>query len=199
MAIETDTRQRILDAARELIHTRSYADVGIAAICERAGVQKGSFYHFFPSKQELTLTVLDTFYEKTEERIGQAFEADIPSMARLERMGELAYEAQKTLQADTGKVLGCAFGNLATELSTQDEAIRKKVDHIFGKFRKHIAMVLQEASDRGDISGIDVAATAEAMLAYFEGVMMMAKTQNDLEVLRRLLPAMAQIRIPAKD
>ena len=198
MVSESDTKRRILEAARELMHSRSYADVGIAAICERAGVQKGSFYHFFPSKQELTLAVLDVFYGKTKENIGRAFESDIPPMARIERLAQVAYEVQKKYEAETGMVLGCAFGNLATEMSTQDEAIRKKIDHIFGKFRTGIAAVLEEASGQGELPGVDIEATAQAMLAYFEGVMMMAKNQNNPEVLRLLLPAMAQIRILAK-
>ena len=62
MAPSNDTKQRILASARELIYSRSYSDVGVAAICTHAGVKKGSFYHFFASKQELTLEALDTFY-----------------------------------------------------------------------------------------------------------------------------------------
>jgi len=50
-------------------------------------------------------------------------------------------------------------------------------------------------AETGAVQGIDVEATAEAMLAYFEGVMLMAKTRNDPDVLRQLLPALAQIRI----
>lgn len=196
MANETDTQQRILDAARDLIYARSYADVGIAAICERAGVQKGSFYHFFPSKRDLTLAVLDDFYDRTKENVGRALWPDIPPLARLERLAEMAYEIQKQYVAEAGKVLGCAFGNLATEMATQDEVIREKIDHIFSKFRAGIAQVLKEAGELGELPGVDIEATAQAMLAYFEGVMMMAKTQNNLDLLRQLLPAMAQIRIP---
>jgi len=56
MNAQLDTYDRILLAARELIHARSYAEVGVAAICDQAQVKKGSFYHFFPSKQALTST-----------------------------------------------------------------------------------------------------------------------------------------------
>ncbi|NNF95750.1 MAG: TetR/AcrR family transcriptional regulator, partial [Halobacteria archaeon] len=55
MITQPDTYQRIVDSAKQLMHASSYADVGVAAICEKAEVKKGSFYHFFPSKQELTL------------------------------------------------------------------------------------------------------------------------------------------------
>jgi TetR/AcrR family transcriptional repressor of nem operon len=196
MTNSPDTQQRIINAASDLIHSRSYADVGVAAICELAGVQKGSFYHFFPSKQDLTLTVLDGFYLNMKiALIDKAFMADIPPLARLARFAQLTYQFQSQLKRDTGRVLGCPFGNLATELATQDEPIRKKVDYIFAQLQANIGEVVNASVQAGEISGINVDATAKAMLAYMEGVMMLAKTQNDPTILRDLLPAMAQIRI----
>lgn len=196
MHFTTDTQQRILDSARELIHSRSYADVGVAAICDHAGVKKGSFYHFFPSKRELTLTVLDQYYLEFKSRLlAQAFAADIPPLARLERFGQLAYSFQKQVLKDTGRVLGCPFGNLGSELATQDEPIRAKIEQIFADLQNGLRKVLHEAVGAGDVQNIDVEATAQAMLAYFEGVMLLAKTQNNVEILARLIPALANIRI----
>jgi TetR/AcrR family transcriptional repressor of nem operon len=198
-AVPTDTQQRILDAARELIYARSYADVGVAEICEQAGVQKGSFYHFFPSKRDLTLAVLDAQYLIFKEQlVARAFAADIPPLARLERFAKLVYQLQKQLQQDTGRVLGCPVGNLANELASQDETIREKIEAVFRLAQGHVRQLLKEASDAGELPGVNLDATAQAMFAYFEGVMMLAKTQNDPEVLRKLLPAMAQIRIKSR-
>jgi len=195
-----DTRQRILDSARALIYSRSYADVGVAAICEHAGVKKGSFYHFFPSKRDLTLAVLDTYYaEMKTELVDRAFSPKRPPLERLVRLIELAYDYQKQIAASTGHLFGCPFGNLAVELSTQDEPIRRKVAEIFAKLRADFRRTLDEAVTNGEVEAFDIDATAEATLAYFEGVMMMAKTQNDPEVLRRLLPGMLAIRIYSPD
>lgn len=69
MGRTSDARERILEAAIELIYARSYSAVGVQAICERAGVQKGSFYHFFPSKRELTLAAVDRLAEQLREQI----------------------------------------------------------------------------------------------------------------------------------
>jgi TetR/AcrR family transcriptional repressor of nem operon len=195
----TDTQQRILDAARELIYARSYADVGVAEICETAGVQKGSFYHFFPSKRDLTLAVLDAQYLNFKEQlIDRAFVTDIPPLARLERFAALIYEFQKQVMLATGRVLGCPVGNLANEMASHDEPIRERIDQIFRKAQAQVRLVLKEADQAGELPGVNLDATAQAMFAYFEGVMMLAKTQNDPEVLRKLLPAMAQIRIPSR-
>jgi TetR/AcrR family transcriptional repressor of nem operon len=93
-------------------------------------------------------------------------------------------------------VLGCPFGNLATEMATCDEVIRTKIDSLFSRLQGLIRDTLQDAIDRGEMEDIDVDATAEAMFAYFEGLLMLAKTKNDTGVLHKLLPATAQIRIP---
>lgn len=197
MQVTVDTQQRILESARELIFSRSYADVGVAAICEHAGVKKGSFYHFYPSKQALTLAVLDAqFVDIKDNMLSQAFTEDIAPLARLERFAEMAYQFQKQINLQTGQVLGCAFGNLANELSTQDETIREKIVHTFNMLQKMIRSVLLAAQKTGDLSQeIDTDATAQAMLAYFEGVLLLAKNQNEPELIRQLLPTMVQIRI----
>ena len=57
----SDARDRILQAATDLIHDRGYAAVSVSDICSAAGLKKGSFYHFFPSKLELVLETIDQF------------------------------------------------------------------------------------------------------------------------------------------
>jgi TetR/AcrR family transcriptional repressor of nem operon len=57
------------------------------------------------------------------------------------------------------------------------------------------ATTLDEAQERGDIKNVDTKTTASAMFAYMEGIMLMAKTQNDPEVIKNLGPAVANIRL----
>ncbi|TNF97561.1 MAG: TetR/AcrR family transcriptional regulator, partial [Gammaproteobacteria bacterium] len=163
MDIKTDTRQRLLDSARELIYARSYADVGVQAICEHANVKKGSFYHFFPSKKDLTLAVLDYLYiEFKSDMISKAFADDIPPMQRFHRMAEMVYQFQRQVAESTGQILGCPFGNLAIEMSTQDDEIRSKIAEIFDDFQAAVQLTLNDAIDAGEIGDIDVDATAQA-------------------------------------
>jgi TetR/AcrR family transcriptional repressor of nem operon len=105
------------------------------------------------------------------------------------------YELQKQIGTQTGHLLGCPFGNLAVELATHDEVIRRKVDGIFTAVQRYFRETLEHAVDSGEIAPVDVAATAQAMLAYVEGVLLLAKTSNDAEVIRRLGPAVREIRI----
>jgi TetR/AcrR family transcriptional repressor of nem operon len=191
-----DTYQRILDSAKELMYASSYADVGVAAICNKAEVKKGSFYHFFPSKQELTLAVIDTYFVELKDGIlDRAFDSALPPLERINKFIELAIDMQINIHQQTGHVFGCPFGNLAMELSTQDEKIRTKLDGQFKKFQILLRDTLQEAVANGDLESIDVDATAKAFLAFFEGSMLLAKTHNDPKLLRKLLPAAVQLQL----
>lgn len=196
MITNPDTYQRIIESAKELIYAKSYADVGVAAICEKANVKKGSFYHFFPSKQALTLAVIETYYTDFKERIiDRAFDTSRPPLQRLNQFITNSIELQCEIHRQTGHVYGCPFGNLATELATQDETIRAKLDRQFAKLQTLFQNTLQEAVDRSDVKNINVEATAKAILAMFEGTMLLAKTHNDPNILRQLLPAAADLRL----
>jgi len=194
-----DTRQRLLVSAWELIYARSYAGVGVQAICDHAEGKKGSFYHYFPSKQALTLALPDDLMlDFEQDLIRQAFARNVPPMARFGQLIELIYQFQKEVFRTSGHLTGCPFGNLAAELSTLDEPIRLKLASIFDRLQEDFRATLHEAVISGALGGIDIPATARAMLAYLEGILLLAKTHNDPDLIRRLGPALVAIRVPGR-
>ncbi len=183
----SDAKEKLLDSALDLIHARSYADVGVQELCEHAGVMKGSFYHFFPSKRDLTIAALERQWEIAKQKVWDpAFTNHLPFHKKLQRCFDLFYEHQCGVKKKTGQVPGCPFGNLALELSTQDEGIRRKVDQIFRECTRYVERMLQEAIAAGEIPKQDITVTSEAVIAYLEGVMLMAKTRNEPKVIREL-------------
>ncbi len=187
MGRTSDARERLIDTAVGLIRARSYAAVSVDELCRHAGVRKGSFYHFFPSKRDLALAALEAWWENTSrEVLDPAVLPDVPPLERIRRMFERVTGQQTRTQEHSGRILGCPFGNLALELSTQDEAIREKLDEIFARFAGYFERNLAEAVERGDVKAIDVPATARALLAYLYGSILLAKTSNDAAVMRGL-------------
>ena len=94
-------------------------------------------------------------------------------------------------------MLGCPFGNIGNEMSAQDEVLRSKVDHILSSCEQPFARALQEAVARGDLPDIDIEASACALFAYTEGVMLYAKTRNDPELIRELGERALNLLTPA--
>jgi len=65
-------------------------------------------------------------------------------------------------------------------MSTQDELIRARVERFFQEWLSYFEQMLCEAKEQGLVpTTLDIATTAQALLAYFEGVMLLAKGRND--------------------
>ena len=194
MGQRNNTKEKLINGALELMHARSYSNVGVQELCDLAGVKKGSFYHFFPSKRDLTLAALDQQCEiLREEMWAIAFSRDFTPLKRIERYLEMAYEGQKACWESTGTVRGCPFGNLALELSTQDDVIRDRISEIFEESVRNLEATLIEAVQVGEIPELDTKQTALAILAYLEGIILVAKSKNDPEVIRNLAPAVFRL------
>ena len=196
MSAIKDTRERIIDVAKSRFHNRSYADVGIKEICDMAAIQKGSFYHFFPSKRDLVLAVIDEFaIDWANGFVAEAFDPSLPPMERIDYVIDAAYFWQKSNKDLNGHIPGCLFGNLALEISTQDDVLRSKLNAVFTTAKDRFKDTLDEAVEQGTIPPLDSDVTAEAMLAYLEGMILLAKAENDPEVIYRLGPVLKTIRI----
>ena len=196
MSAIKDTRERIIDVAKSRFHNRSYADVGIKEICDMAAIQKGSFYHFFPSKRDLVLAVIDEFaIDWANGFVAEAFDPSLPPMERIDYVIDAAYFWQKSNKDLNGHIPGCLFGNLALEISTQDDVLRSKLNAVFTTAKDRFKDTLDEAAEQGIIPPLDSDVTAEAMLAYLEGMILLAKAENDPEVIYRLGPVLKTIRI----
>lgn len=191
-----DTKARIINVAKQHFHARSYADVGIKEICEQANIQKGSFYHFFPSKRDLAMAVIDEFAQDWATGfVAEAFDPELSPMQRIEFVIDATYFWQKSVKNVHGTMPGCLFGNLALEISTSDDVLRVKLMAVFELAKGRFMDTLSQAVDEAMINPLDVELTAEAMLAYLEGMILLAKNQNDPELIYRLGPALKTIRI----
>ncbi len=190
------TRQRLIDSASSLFYARSYGHVGVKEICDVAGVQKGSFYHFFASKQELTIAVLDAFAADFKTNVlDKALRPDLSPLQQLQAIVENLYQRQKQLHTQDCKVLGCPYGNIALELGSQDEAIRQHIDQKFQLFVAMIRTLVEAAVRTGEFAACDTHATALAMFSFIEGVLLMAKTTNNPELIRSVGQTITTIRV----
>ncbi len=188
-----ETRQRLLDAANELMWTQSYGSVSVDDICEKAGVKKGSFYHFFPSKVDLAAAAIEDHWQQLRPQLDRVFSTQLAPLERVAAMCEGIYESQREKQRITGKVCGCPYGSLGSEQSTQEEVIRQKATEVFQRMQRYLEGTLRDAVREGAIATGDPVELAREVHALIEGTLLEAKVQNDLGVIRRLRPAIYRL------
>jgi hypothetical protein len=83
-------------------------------------------------------------------------------------------------------------------MSTRDEAIRQRVERILRDAEVPFEEALSEAIANGELPELDTAATARALFAYAEGIMVYAKTSNNPEMIRELGKRALQLVVPQR-
>ena len=187
MGRTSDGKQRLIAAMAELVHRRGYTDVGVDEVCKAAGVRKGSFYYFFKSKRDLMLAALDQHWSVGRQHFGAAFLSEGTPLERIERLFALLATAETSNHKNKGHVLGCPFGNIAAEVGTSDRVLARRADEAFCGLAGLLRGALTDARARGQLAqDVDLQEAADALVAYFEGIALLAKTRNDPSLIRRL-------------
>jgi TetR/AcrR family transcriptional repressor of nem operon len=155
-------------------------------ICEHSHVKKGSFYHFFRSKSELTVAAYEFHWEQRRIKLDRIFSSSADPLEKLEAYVDDIRQNQIQFFLANGRVPGCPFASLGSELSTQDEAIRRMAQQISECKCRYLETMLREAMDLGEIPKQDAASLAQELHFYIAGSIQGAKISNDIELLDRM-------------
>jgi TetR/AcrR family transcriptional regulator, transcriptional repressor for nem operon len=180
----SDMKERLMDAAMDLIWENSYGTTSVDAICERASAKKGSFYYFFKSKSELAAAALEADWSKKRAEMDAIFSPTVPPLERLERYFDFVHDRLAERQKQCGSILGCPLLSIGTEVSTQDHVVRDTVDRILDCKINYFISAIRDAHAQKLIVAPDPEAKAKALFACYHGTLAQARIQNDLEVLR---------------
>src|SRR3954463_3811417 len=111
----SDMKERLLDAAMDLIWHNSYGTTSVDAICERAGAKKGSFYYFFKSKSELAAAALEADWSKKKTEMDTLFSATNSPLERIDRYIDFCADRLTEIQKQCGSILGCPLLSIGSE------------------------------------------------------------------------------------
>ena len=178
-------KDRLMDAAMDLMWQNSYSAASVDAICERAGAKKGSFYYFFKSKSELAAAALEADWKKKRVEMDSIFSPTVPSLERFDRYFDFVCERLAEVQKKCGSILGCPFMSVGSEVSTQDQIVREAIDRIMDRKLQFFVSAVRDASAQGLIVARDPEAKARALFACYQGTVAQARIQNDLDLLRQ--------------
>jgi TetR/AcrR family transcriptional regulator, transcriptional repressor for nem operon len=171
-----DTRERILRTAFQLFHEQGYHATGVATLLREAGVNAGSLYHFFPSKEALLVGVLE--FALVLLRPAVMDPAERRSADPLERVFELLRQYREGLHA-WGCKMGCPIGNLALEVADDNAPARQLIHQNFENWILAVKQWLDDAGDRLP-PDLDRAQLARFVLTVMEGGIMQARAAGEL-------------------
>lgn len=186
-----DTKAEIVAIGTEMISLQGYNATGIDAVLKRAGIPKGSFYHYFGSKEEFALAVIYEFAELNSVFVDTYLKDD-----RLKPLSRI----RKYLDAGLARLdqnqcaKGCLIGNLSQELANRNERIRSRLDEIFRSWEEKIASCLKEAQLAGEIAqDIDPCVLAGIILSSLEGAILRAKVKRSPQPMRDFIETLFAI------
>jgi TetR/AcrR family transcriptional regulator, transcriptional repressor for nem operon len=178
-------KERLMDAAMDLMWRNSYGAASVDAICERAGAKKGSFYYFFKSKSQLAAAALEADWNKKRAEMDSIFSPTVPPLERLDRYFDFVYQnISKVRERCGGAILGCPYVSVGSEVSTQDQVVRETIDRIMDRKLQYFVSTVRDAAAQRLIETADPVTKAQALFSSYQGTVAQARIQNDIELLR---------------
>jgi len=179
----SETKEKLLQVGFDLIWDSSYGSVSVDDICKRAGINKGSFYHFFPSKADLVVAAYEEHWKEKRPEMDRIFSPLVPPLERIHNFCEHIYKVQKEKAGQYGHVCGCPYASVGSEIATLDEKIRAKSEQLMNSGRKYVESTIADAIREGSVTVKDPVAAAQRLNTYLLGILLEARVQNDLKVL----------------
>jgi TetR/AcrR family transcriptional regulator, transcriptional repressor for nem operon len=181
------SQQRLLTAAGDLLWEKSYHSVTIDEVCARAGVLKGSLYHFFGSKSGLVHAALQHVWETVARpAFEEHFSRANPPLARITSFLDWLQGLQLKRFRTAGRVLGWPFFTVGCELGGQEPRISEQLCKIEADELFYFESAIHDALGQEIIEPAEPRAEALVLRAAVEGILARARILNDPAELRAL-------------
>jgi TetR/AcrR family transcriptional repressor of nem operon len=171
-----DTRSEIIRIGTDLISRQGFNATGIDSVLKEAAVPKGSFYHYFKSKEEFGLAVIDRFVQSFEQRLDTFLnDEEVSPLNRIRNFLETGLARVSQNQYTKG----CLIGNLGQEMADQNELFRARLDEVLNVWEVRFASCLSEAQQRCEMSqNQDAQKLAGFIISGWEGAILRAKVMK---------------------
>ena len=193
----TDVRQHIIDQGKAIITRKGFAGVGLNEILSAADVPKGSFYHYFKSKELFGEAMMEDYLTGylagMEDVLGQPGQSAAQSL--------MAYWASWTSESldGSGCDCRCLVVKLSSEVADMSEPMRVALLDGTGRIVARLAVAMQQAVADGSLAPLpDPAHTALTLYQLWLGAAMLTKLRRDASALQTAWRAtLAMLQLPA--
>ena len=170
------TRERLLAVAMRLFWEKGYNSTSVADILRESDTNSGSLYHFFATKQDLLVGVLEQYRDGIEPMLLEPVWGGLADP--IDRVFALL-DGYRRLLLESDFRLGCPIGNIALEVAEPDPAVRERLVQNFEAWTDAVEGCFAEAGDRLP-QDADRRALARLALATMEGGVMLARAFRDI-------------------
>ena len=176
-----DTKAELIRSGLEQLTENGFAASGIDPILKKVGVPKGSFYHYFASKEAFGLAVIDSYSHYFAKKLDTCLLDE--SFSPLARMSNYVEQAKVGMSRYHFK-RGCLVGNLGQEVDLLPESFRQILIDIFQSWQDRVAKCFQAAQLNGELSpAADCDLLAECFWIGWEGAVSRARLVQDTKPL----------------
>lgn len=177
-----DTKQKLLDTARELIWRNNYDTVGIAEICKNAGVTKGAFYHHFSSKADLFLTVCADLVEQMKATMDDMLSSRFTPLEQLENI--VSHLLHMQCCDGVVEIRGCPLFTAGSQGGCECSEIRTAARDMSDISIGYYTRLVTNLSDGGYLNHApDAEQTGRLIHQYIEGLWLHGRMHQNLDQL----------------
>ena len=170
------TRDELVQAGIGVFTERGFASTGIDTVLREVGVPKGSFYHYFASKEEFGLAVIDAYARHYADKLDRLF--GDPAVPPFDRFRNFLAEARRAMRKHEFR-RGCLIGNLGQEFGCAHEVFAKRLGGVLKDWQRQVGVCLREAQTNGELApAAEVKKLAEFFWIGWEGAVMRARLER---------------------
>ncbi|MEC6906914.1 TetR/AcrR family transcriptional regulator [Photobacterium piscicola] len=179
-----DTRQHILDIGYQLVVSKGFTNVGLSEILKTAAVPKGSFYHYFKSKEQFGEALIQHYFEQYLEHVSAILEQGTGT--GFDRVTDY-FSRWLIIDNGTCNVNKCVVVKLSAEVSDLSEPMREALKKGAYSIVNLIALCIDGGIKDGSITVADSQLTAQTLYQLWLGASLFYKLSQDVTVLQQAL------------
>ena len=174
----TNKRNELIRVGSEIVVRQGFNAASLNEILSTAGVPKGSFYYYFSSKEDFGLAIIDDCSSKYQDKLKNILgEQRYSPLTRLRNYLESGIADMEASNCTNG----CLIGNLAQELSAQNELFRDRLSQVFVYWEQYLSLCLKAAYEVGEIkSDRNLDDLAKFILSSWQGAILQAKVTKSV-------------------
>ena len=178
----TDTRQHILCTGKQIIAAKGFSSVGLAELLQASAVPKGSFYHYFKSKERFGQALLEDYFTDYLAELDTLTQT--PALSGRDRLLRY-FEQWRTTQTDDCDEQKCLVVKLSAEVSDLSEPMRLTLRDGTERVIARLAQCVADAVEDGSLAAVEPLSTARTLYSLWLGANLLAKLHRNAEPLEQ--------------